>query len=311
MPNEFDANDMESVQQAVLDAKTVPREVLVQYQDEPWAKEAIGKLPTPKWFDPYGVKDEAWLSVVGRYNTPRDALDALVELNKLKSSAISPPSKDLEPDDYSKKVSEMRRSVAGIEKAEDYVINIPDDLKEEVQKRKENFAKEVQDKSFEYGRTQAEVDADVDEAMGKLRELIGQEKDVENTANAAKVRNRQELENIWGKRVDAEIENGRLVLRHFDNSLLFSDNQASYSEEELAEKGGYLEQLFTKLDDPKVNRFLSSLHNKILAEGEIVDGTKTGVVGGKYKERFEKAKESWPKRGEKYWDEIAKSTVQL
>lgn len=308
---DYDANDMESVQQAVLDEKTVTREVLERYQDESWAQEAIGKLPEPKWWDEYGVKDEAWLSIVGRYNTGRDALDALVELNHLKSSAIAPPSKDLEPDDYSKKVSEMRRSVVGIEKAEDYVVNIPDDLKEEVQKRNENFAKEVMDKSFEYGRTQAEVDADVDEAMGKLRELITKEKEVENTANSLKVRNRQELENIWGKRVDAEIENGRLVLRHFDNSLLFSDNQASYSEEELVEKGGYLEQLFAKLDDPKVNRFLSSLHNKILAEGDIVDGTKTGVVGGKYKERYEKAKTSWPKRGEKFWDEIAKSSGAL
>lgn len=310
MPGEFDANDMESVQQAVLDAKTVPREVLEQYKEESWAQEAIGKLPEQKWWDKYGIVDEHYLNVISRYKTERDALDGLVEKHKQISSAITTPSKDLEPGEYSQKVGEMRRNIVGVEKAEDYVVNIPDDLKEDVQKRSENFEKEVKEKSFEYGRTQAEVDADVDEAMNKLREVIAKEKEGENTANALKVRNRQELENNWGKRTDEELEKGRLILRHYDNSLLFSDNQASYSEEELAEKGGYLEQLFAKLDDPKVNRFLSSLHSKVLAEGEFVEGTRTDV-GGVYKDRYEKAKAANPKRPPKYWDELAKSTVAL
>lgn len=311
MPDEFDANDMESVQQAVLDAKTVPRNVLEQYKDEGWAQEAIGKLPVPKWFDEYGVKDEAWLSVVGRYKTGRDALDGLVELNKLKSSAISPPSKDLESDEYSKKVTEQRRKVVGIEKADDYVVNIPDDLKDEVQKRSETFEKDVKDKAFEYARTQTEVDADVDEAMKKLRDTIAKEKDGENTANAAKVRNRQELENIFGKRTDQELENARLILRHYDNSLLFTENQSLFTEEVLAEKGGYLEQFLSEHNDPKLLRLLASLHKQILGEGGLVEGTKLGEGDNRYKDRYEKAKTSWPKREEKYWDEIAKSTVQF
>lgn len=311
MPSEFDANDVGSVQQAVLDAKDVPRSVLEQYPDEDWAQEAIGNLPEPKWWDEFGVKDEAWLNVVSRYKTRRDAIDGLVEKQKQISSAVSPPSKDLEFDKYSERVSEMRRKVTGIEKPEDYVVNIPDELKEEVQKRTETFEKDVKDKAFEYARTQVEVDADVDEAMTKLRDVIAKEKEAENTTNAAKVRNRQELENIWGKRTDQELENGRLVLRHYDNSLLFSDNQSSYSAEELAEKGGYLEQLFTKMGDPKVDRFLSSLHNKVLAEGNLADGTKTGLGGGLYKERYEQAKASWPKRTEQFWDDIAKSSVQI
>ena len=302
----FDKNDSASVQQAVLENESVPREVLEQYPDEPWAQEAIGNLPETKWYDEYGVTDEAWLSIVGRYDSRRDALDGLVKLQQMKSSAVSPPSKDLEPDEYSKKVSEMRRNVAGLEKPEDYVVNIPDDLKEEVLKRTETFEKDVKDKAFEYARTQAEVDADVNEAMTKLREVIAKEKETENTANAAKVRNRQELENIWGKRTDEEMENGRLVLRHYDNSLLFADNQSLYTEEVLAEKGGFLEQFFAENDHPMLRRLFSSLHSKVLAEGDFVDGTKTGVAGSMYKERYEKAKKAWPKRPEKFWEDIAR-----
>jgi len=311
MPDEFDANDMESVQQAVLEAKTVPRDVLEQYKEESWAQEAIGKLPTPNWWDKYGITDESNLNIISRYKTERDALDGLFEKQKQISSAISPPSKDLESDEYGTKVSEMRRKVVGIEKAEDYVVNIPDDLKDEVQKRSETFTKDVKDKAFEYARTQAEVDADVEDAMTKLRETIAKEKDGENTANALKVRNRQELENIFGKRTDQELENARLLLRHYDNSLLFTENQSLFAEEVLAEKGGYLEQFLSEHNDPKLNRLFSSLHKQILGEGGLVEGTKLGVTDNRYKDRFEQAKNSWPKRGEKFWDEIAKSNVQI
>jgi len=119
------------------------------------------------------------------------------------------------------------------------------------------------------------------------------------------------LENIWGKRTDEEVEKGRLVLRHYDNTLFFNDNQSLYPEEVIAEKGGFLEQFFAEHDNPVLRRWLSGLHNKILAEGELVDGTKTGTAGSLYKERYEKAKAANPKRGEEYWDELAKSTVAL
>ena len=311
MPSEFDASDMESVQQAVLESKTVPRDVLEQYKEESWAQEAIGKLPEPKWWDPYGVKDEKWLSIVGRYDTNRDALDALVELNKLKSSALSPPSKDLPPDEYAPKISEQRRKVVGIEKPEDYAVNIPDDLQEEVKKRSETFEKEVRDTAYEYAYTQAEVDANIEKSMTKLRETIEAEKKRENEANALKVHNRQNLENRFGKRVDEEIENGRLLTRHYDNTLRFVENQAEYPPEVLAEKGGFYEQFFTEQNHPDLHRLLISLHKQVLGEGGFVDGTKVAATDNRYKDRFEKAKESWPKRGEKYWDEIAKSNIQL
>lgn len=263
------------------------------------------------WYKKYGVTDEAWTNVVSRYKTQRDALDGLVEKHKQISSSLSAPSKDLEPDDYAVKVSEMRRNVTGIKKPDDYIVNIPDELKEEVSKRNENFEKDVKEKAFEYARTQAEVDADVEDAMKKLRDVITAEKDEVSKADASKVRNRQELENIFGKRVDEEIENGRLVLRHYDNSQFFNDNQKLYPEEVIAEKGGFLEQFFTEHDNPILRRWLSSIHGKILAEGDFVEGTKTGMANSMYKERYERAKKSWPKRGEKYWDEIAKSQVSI
>lgn len=308
---EFDASDMESVQQAVLDSKNVPRDVLEQYTDETWAVEAIGKLPEPKWWDQYGVKDDKWLSVVGRYGTGRDALDALVELNKLKSGAISPPSKDLKSDEYDTKVSEMRRKVVGIEKAEDYVVNIPDDMKDEVQKRSPTFEKDVRNTAFQYARTQAEVDKGVEEAMTKLRETIETEKKGENEANASKVRNRQEIELIWGKRTDQELENARLLLRHYDNSLLFTENQSLFTEEVRAERGGYLEQFLSEHNDPKFQRFLASLHKPILGEGGFVDGTLTVGKDNRYTDRYEQAQKSWPKRGEAFWDDIAKSNIAI
>jgi len=283
--------------------------VLNQFEDEKAALNALVEKHNQitkttaedvEWWKKYGVSDEGWLNIVSRYKTPRDAIDGLVEKHKQISSSISAPSKDLESDEYSQKVSEMRRKVIGVEKAEDYVVNIPDDLKEEVLKRKENFEKEVREKAFEYARTQAEVDADVDDAMTKLREVITKEKEVENTANATKVRHRQELENIWGKRTDEEVEKGRLVLRHYDNTLFFGDNQNLYPEEVIAEKGGFLEQFFAEHDHPVLRRWLSGLHNKILAEGELVGGTKTGTAGSLYKERYEKAKAANPKRPEEY-----------
>ena len=264
--------------------------------------------PKGKWFDKYGLSDEDQ-AVVGRYNTDSEAITGLIEQRHQISKSISVP--DSNADDYADQVRKQRLKLGAKEKPADYLIEVPDDLKEAVDKS--GYVKDAQEKAVLYGLTQKEIQDAANMQFDKFRQELKESSELETTqkgevAERKRVMN-EELDGLYGPRKEQNMANAAIMTKYWDDGL-FSAENAELPEAVVAEKGGILTQMLRASDDPMMWRLFAHLHTKHLGEGGGPPaGGSSDRVDTLFEKAYEDAKIASPNRGHEYWDEIAKGKL--
>lgn len=260
------------------------------------------------WYDRYGITDEKHLSIVSRYKTENDAVMGLIEARQAMSKNIQPP--DPSAPDYRDQLAKTRLKLGAKPTADEYTVNVPDDLKEALEKHSPEYIKSAKERAAKWGLTQAELDEAVEDHLKTFREELTEVETSEKAQKDAELQASEKLNEalteVWGSRKEQQQANAALLAKHFDDTLFNGDNQ-NLSEEEIAEKGGMLAQWLKGSKDPLMWRLMSYLHHRMLGEGPPPPGQDaTGKIDNVFTDRYEKAQAQWPNRDEKFWTEVAK-----
>jgi hypothetical protein len=269
-----------------------------------------------KWYGD-GEFSEDQISVVNRYKDRSSWNKAHFELRRrLGDEGLPPDPSKLKPEEYLAKLKDYRARAGGIVDPKGFKIVWPADIAGYVEGKFPETAAEIAADAAEFGLTQMEVDAKIAKLSQTIRDKMQSENEsatqarqAKDTAIADAVR---ELTGLWGDATETNTNNATLKIAEYDNTLYSRDNEG-LSEEEIADRGGKLAQFVRDLPPDKRNMMLRLFNN--LHVKESAESGPTSTIEGQgqnlFNDRFSKAKQMWPNRGPEWWNEAARSNMQL
>ena len=270
------------------------------------------------WYDDWNPPEDQ-VATLSQYQTREAFVDAHFDLRRKLSQQVTPPSQDLEGDDYFKEIASYRIKGGGVEKPEDVQIDMPDDVLDFLGKHQPELVKEMKQTYADLHLTPREIAKQVAKVVERTqKDMANFSEQDEKAKNELLTHNadvEDHLKQLYGARYEKQMENVMAVPKHYDK-ILFGKENADLSEAERAEKGGVFEQEIREIEEamgarPLLRRFLADIHRKTIAEGGgAPGGAAPGQSHSLYEQRIEVVKQMYPNSPE-LWESIAKGHVPL